>query len=252
MRKRRIWDPDLRGADYVPYETVHRVPSRGLSSRVPGYKAGRLHHLLSRLETNYCYLQEFQPSVIDIREQYALPLEDTQRIAEAMGVAHPRENGRGALKRMTTDFVLTIRVGHGLVDVARACKYESELQQRRPLEKLAIEQRWWESRGFDWKIVTEEHLPAAFVANARLLHPFLDEAGLRVRRDMVLPLTSRLREVVERRSGPLALLCLAEDDKHGLPHGAHLSLAFHAIGRRRWQVDLAARIDSLRPLHLLT
>src|SRR5713101_3462125 len=65
-----------RGANYLPWLYIHDVPSRGRAWRTKGWKTGRPHHLLSDLEHDYQLIQDWDPSVIDIREQYPLlPLE---------------------------------------------------------------------------------------------------------------------------------------------------------------------------------
>lgn len=40
------------GASYLPWLRVQDVPSKGLSTRVEGWKTGRIHHFLSCLELN--------------------------------------------------------------------------------------------------------------------------------------------------------------------------------------------------------
>jgi hypothetical protein len=47
-----------KGANYTPWLHIQDVPSQGLSSRIKGWKTGRVHHLLSEMETNYFYVLE--------------------------------------------------------------------------------------------------------------------------------------------------------------------------------------------------
>src|SRR5262249_10338068 len=78
------------GAHYLPWLRVQDVPSKGLSTRVEGWKTGRIHHFLSTLELIYYYIVEWSSIVTDIREQYPiLPLEETISIAQHCGVSHP-------------------------------------------------------------------------------------------------------------------------------------------------------------------
>ena len=80
------------GKDYVPWLTIHDLASRGISSRVPGMTTGRMHQLLSGLETAMFYILDASDLAKDIREQFPLlPLEKTLRIADEMGIRHPRE-----------------------------------------------------------------------------------------------------------------------------------------------------------------
>lgn len=95
-----------RGAAYAPWLTVQDVPSQGLATRIRGHKTQRVHHLLSKLETDYFCLLEFAPTVTDIREQFPLlPLEETLAIAQSCDIRHPTDPKTQAPVVMTTDFV---------------------------------------------------------------------------------------------------------------------------------------------------
>ena len=41
------------GSDYLPWIRAHDINSIGLTSRIPGWKSGRIHHFLSKLEAHY-------------------------------------------------------------------------------------------------------------------------------------------------------------------------------------------------------
>jgi hypothetical protein len=79
-----------KGASYIPWLFIHDVPSKGLAWRRKGWTTGRTHHLLSSLEDNFFLIQDWNPSVSDIREQYPLlPIEETLVIAEECNIRHP-------------------------------------------------------------------------------------------------------------------------------------------------------------------
>ena len=64
--------------DYLPWLTIHDLASLGIVSRVMGMTTGRIHHLLSGLETALFYILDASELTLDIREQYPLLfLEDT-------------------------------------------------------------------------------------------------------------------------------------------------------------------------------
>src|SRR6266404_9067285 len=96
------WRLRERGTDYTPALGVRDVPSLGLTTRIQGRKTGRVHILFSELETALFYALEATPSVIDIREQFALPLEETQAIAEELSIAHPVDPKTKSLFELTT------------------------------------------------------------------------------------------------------------------------------------------------------
>lgn len=177
MGKRRPrWNHDLylkylregrgqgEGADYKPWITVHDFPSSGVVSRIPGRKTNRIHHLLSRNEAYYFYILDDSPKINDIREQFPLRLSETIEIARNLGIPHPKVNGFPFV--MTTDFLLT--TGNGLS--ARTVKLSKDLQNPRVREKFEIERIYWSSRGYDWKIVTEQEIPVRRAINLKWLY----------------------------------------------------------------------------------
>lgn len=105
-----------QGANYNPWLHIQDVPSQGLASRIKGWKTGRVHHLLSELETSYFYVLDSSLPVLDIREQFPLlPLEETLTIAEQCGVAYPADPRTKEPVVMTTDFVVTVRQNVGSI-----------------------------------------------------------------------------------------------------------------------------------------
>src|SRR5438876_7959715 len=144
------------GAAYKPWLTVRDVPSVGFSSRIMGWKTGRLHHLFSNHESGYFHIGEWAKKVIDIREQYPLlPLENTLAIAESCGIKHPVNPKTKKPIVLTTDFLLTLEHEGQHVEQARTIKPFAQLASDRTLEKFEIERLYWGSLHTDWGIVTE-------------------------------------------------------------------------------------------------
>lgn len=151
-----------RGSEYRPWITIHDVSSFGLSSRPPGVKTGRIHHLLSNNEAAVFYEAEWSTAVSDIREQFPLCRSATRAIAEEMGVKHPSQHGVDIV--MTTDFLLDVvgqdtwlsfalPPGSGKRLLAVAVKPDSVHNEPRILEKLEIERRYWSRQGVGWTLV---------------------------------------------------------------------------------------------------
>ena len=73
------------GKDYEPFIKVHEISSSGESVRI----RGRVHHLLSGIELlAFLVFDQFE-QMIDIREQYPLPINDTLDICSRLGIRHP-------------------------------------------------------------------------------------------------------------------------------------------------------------------
>ena len=124
------------GADYQPWLTIGDVPSRGRSHRPKSTKTGRVHHLLSDIERHTFHLFDWDDAVTDIREQFPLDRDITPRIAEQLGVEHPRDVKTRTPLVMTTDFLVDMVRDGRQVLLALAVKPAEELDKPRVLEKL--------------------------------------------------------------------------------------------------------------------
>ena len=244
-------------AEYQPWLTVRDVPSRGLSTRCKGWKTGRVHHVLSKLERKYFYILEWSKIVIDIREQYPLlPLVDTLAIAKQLAFDHPAIPNKDDSKTlepiiMTTDFLITILIDGKRVERARTVKYAADLQSPRVLQKLEIERRYWEARQINWGIVTEHDIPTVFSDNVELLYPYryMDEDSRYSRRELYSAATVLTKSVQENTSS-LRHLALECDSTLGFELGTSLSVAYFLIANRLWAIDMYTPIQPGKQLLL--
>lgn len=240
------------GAGYAPWHTVQRVPTHGQANRVLGRASGREHHLLSEVETDCLYLLDWCDEVLDVREQYPLlPLEETIRLADALGVAHPRHPRQRYPVVMTTDFLVSRHAPVGTGTEALAVKLASALEDGRTLEKLEIERRYWAARATRWQLVTERELPRAVVQNVRWLAPARDPRDVPVPPADLPTLLAALYAEIAPADAPLARACSRYDARLGLRLGTALALARHALATKRWRTDLARPISPDQPLRPL-
>ena len=241
------------GPGYRPWIEVMHLPSRGLVCRVRGLTTGRVHHLLSQMETMYWYALDWAPSVVDIREQFPLlPIEDTLRIAERLGCRHPRHPQTRRPIVMTTDFLVTIRLHGQEHDEARAVKPSSELSNRRVCEKLDIERWYWQERGIDWGLVTEQELSPTLARNLALIAPYWDiHDRLPLAPDQIARVATVLTRLVTSCHASLAELSAQGDGQFGYAPGTCLTIAYHLLARKQWVVDLLQPLHPDRPLTLL-
>lgn len=240
------------GKDYKPWLSVQSFSSLGYVNRVPGWKTGREHHLMSNLELDFFFMLDWSTRVVDIREQYPLlPVEETVAIASALGIRHPTNAKTKRPNALTSDFLVAAHGEPRDVDEARTIKPASELQSSRTLQKLEIERHYWQARNVNWAIVTDADISQTVVRNLRWLHPYF-----KFPQTSALPenysekVDSVLRGFLERSLG-LAAGAQACDDKLGLEPGTSLALARHFIASRKWRVDLNEKIDPALPLKIL-
>ena len=240
------------GAAYIPWLTVRDVPTHGFAHRPYGWKTGREHHLLSNHEFDCFNVAEWSKIIVDIREQYPLlPLENTLAIAEACGFEHPTHPTTKKRVVLTTDFLFTVEIEGRRIEQARTFKPFAELASDRKLEKLEIERLYWKAHNTDWGIVTEHEIPKALADNVDRIHDryYREDLGLTFDEicDIALILTRSVNE------GTLALRHATQacDRRLGHEPGTSLSVAYHLIARRYWQIDMNTPINTGEPLILL-
>jgi len=230
-----------RGAQYKPWLLIQDVPSTGLSTRVPGWKTSRIHHLLSNLELFYFYHLEWSDIVTDIREQFPLPLEETVLIAEQLGIKHPMISNTQDLVVMTTDFIVTVRKGNTEYDIARTCKYAKDLQSENVLKKLEIERIYWKTRNTNWGIVTERDIDMTLANNVGWIYEHKIVKDLPP--DTIKRVQSILTQSITTSSSPLTTLSYQCDDRLGLKPGTSLMIVRHLLASKNWEVDMTQQIQ---------
>ncbi len=240
------------GAAYKPWLTVRDVPSLGFSSRIMGWKTGRLHHFFSDHESDYFHIGEWSKKILDIREQYPLlPLEHTLAIAEACGIQHPAHPQTKKPVVLTTDFLLTLDHEGRRIEQARTIKPFAQLASDRTLEKFEIERLYWKALNTDWGIVTEREIPKILADNVERIHDRYHREDLELSFDDICDIAFILTDLVKEGSLALRHAARACDRQLGHDPGTSLSVAYHLIARRYWQIDMYTPIDTGKPLILI-
>lgn len=241
------------GKNYIPFLFTREVPSLGKASRIKGWKTGREHHFLSTLESNYFYSLEWSPVVVDIREQFPLPLADTQAIAERLSIRHPYNNKTGEHWVATTDFLIDFEEDGITKLKARSIKSASDLGDARTIEKLEIERTYWHDHGVDWGIVTEVEIPKTLAGNVEWLHSALDPSeapGISLE-DIPLLEKELYAEITASPAMTIARVGMEIDNRMGLRGGISLWVVRHLIASRQWEVNMMEKIVTNQPLKLI-
>ena len=156
------------GQNYKPWIQTWDVSSLGRSHRIFGNRSGRLHHLLSDLELAIFLTLDWQHSVLDIREQFPLRVEDTTHLADELGISHAVFNGTPQV--LSSDFLVTFdRQTQPLM--AFQAKYSTDLSKPEVIERLQLEKRYWEDKQIPWAIITEKEISKEVVMNIQWLYP---------------------------------------------------------------------------------
>jgi hypothetical protein len=222
------------GINYRPLFFVRDIPSEGRSTIVEGLKIKRTHHYLSDIEYAYHVLSEFSDSVSEIREQYALPREETQEIAQMLGVQHPIYSETGILRIQTSDLVLTLNNDNEPTLHVLCCKTASDIDPNNPeavrtLEKILIENIYWKRHNVPWTLATDAMIPKNKFQNLDFFRATLLAKEL----DHLLPRMPEFLDLFRQNWTPFLTLnemlhIIAEHMKLEIDHG------FNLLGRALW------------------
>jgi TnsA endonuclease N terminal. len=152
--------------DYEGSVKIQDFSSNGRVSRILGRKTGRIHHFLSDLETKVFYILDFDKNVVDIKEHY--PLEDVRDLITDNDINWKKFNDKKTDKEyaITTTFLVTLSNNK---EVAISCKNKSQLYKSSTQLKLEIERRYWNIKGINWCIVTNEDISNIKLNNIKWL-----------------------------------------------------------------------------------
>lgn len=154
------------GTDYLPWLRVNDIPSRGKSTKIYGIKTERTYQLLSGVESDFFIIAEYNPQVIDIREQFPLfPVDLVLRVANEAGMNYPIVSESNDPSVLSSDFLLTLSEEGKISYLAIAIKKAEELKDPDVLIRLEIERLWWAVLGIPWRLVTEKQVSGIIARN---------------------------------------------------------------------------------------
>ncbi len=236
------------GRDYRPWLNVTDVPSIGVSSQPYLASIGRRLQLLSDLESAAFLRLWWDPSVVDIREQYPLPRNETRDVAATIGARHPKYPRTSVDAVMTTDMLVTYATD-GVTDFrAYSVKTIEDASRERTKEKLAIERLYWERAGVPWSIILDDQLKGVETLNLSWIFG-ADESLCSRGQDIGSVLAGIARGFRDTPLQKAASTCLALDAKLAVKGGAHLAVLRAAIKKRLISIDLKERLVSQAACH---
>lgn len=152
--------------EYKSAIKVSDFSSKGTVSRVFSKKTGRVHHLLSVLETNVFTLLDFNKNIIDINEHYELY--DVRELIDDLDIDFSsfKDKNKNDYKISTT-FLITLKNNE---KVAISCKNYSELYKNNVQLYLEIQRRYWKRKNIEWGIVTNKDINEIKLKNIKWLN----------------------------------------------------------------------------------
>ncbi|BAY32861.1 Tn7-like transposition protein A [Nostoc carneum NIES-2107] len=228
------------GKQYKPWLTIQDVPSKGRSSRTPGWKTNRVHHFFSDHEKRLFYLFEWSDIVTDIREQF--PLDDldlAMSIATDMDIKYPVDTKSGTPYVLTSDFMLTVNRDGKQMQIARTVKPSTELEKKRVNEKLEIERQYYLAKGIEWGIITEKEIPRLLVENVEWVHSaYRLEANPEMNTAQLRELSTILKYKLQEEDTAINTITSALDKEMNISYGTSLYVFKHLIAIKEVIVDL--------------
>ena len=158
-----------RGAEYRPEIRVNEMKGHlGTHIVQRDHKTKRDMHFLSQGEAMLYNILRFEDTVVDIREQYPLPIESTEIIAAQIGKRHPMV--RGEKVPFTIDILADFADGHSEAFSVKASESEftKNLSQ---VENVYIMKLYCESVGIPFHQVYTDKINRAYAENiSRILY----------------------------------------------------------------------------------
>ena len=238
------------GSEYTSWLGRTDVPSRGTSVLCTDPHYHRQCTLFSQGEWHYELLLLFPDPIVDRREQFPLPLDATLHIARRLKIDHPADPTTGEPTVVTTDFLLTVKIGNDLVSFARTFKRTIDLHGERLFEKLEIERVYWDECGVDWGIVTDADVPEVMWHNLDWIYDCWDINNLE-------PLTPEevrqigralVKDVSKLRIVTISTFCSSWDLKLALGPGSCLRVARFLFANKIFRADMTVEIQTTQPM----
>ena len=170
---------------YKPWVNVRQSNTYGQGHEFLSHKTGRVHSLLSRGERPTFFYLERDPTVIDIFDQYPLPVYETLALAVKLNIVHPgiykdrkKHGGIVPAAVMTTDFLVKKQLPNGQIKlVAYSFKYSSAFDRdekdprsvSRTEKKLELERTFWEDQNVEFVLQDEDAYNPNLIYNLEFL-----------------------------------------------------------------------------------
>jgi hypothetical protein len=181
---------DVNKNEYKPWVNVRQSDTYGQGQEFYCHKTNRVHSLLSRGERPIFFFLERDPTVIEIFDQYPLPILETLDLATKLNILHPgipseRDNHGGVIPIavMTTDFLVKKRMSNSKTKlVAYSFKYKSALNPEdksprsvaRTKKKLELEEAYWADNKIEFILEDEDAHNSSLIYNLEFLRECYD------------------------------------------------------------------------------
>lgn len=231
------------GPDYRPWLQIQDVPSLGRSHRPFGIKSQRVHHLLSDGEWK-CFLRlEGDRSIDEIQEQKPLDRIETFRIAQHLGIVHPRTRD-GTPYVLTLDFYVREHRDGRVRWRPLTFKYDPETLSPRQRELMEITREYCRRRDEELEVIDQSFFNHAFTLNYDSVRAYHDISRLTFYQETDVPGIARevMKEAKNRSNETLVRLCRFLAGEFTTTPTIVFQIAMHLVARGKLRVDLSSPI----------
>ena len=240
---------ELDDVVYEPFWRVEDVRSFGNVTKIAHFfTPNRVMHLLSQNEL-WMYLNLARDrNVVEIYEQYAIPLDYSIPIAKELGVKHPVYVGSKQIPIVQTiDFVSTLADGSL---VAHPVKQESDSLRERTMEKLAIQQAYCDLECIEYQLVTSDELRTIRSENLENIYRHRN-AGQFVEHLFRSWLTHLASHLSDNRHERMSTLLQHSAVSSGIDFSTAVSLFYAALWNEQLEMDWGQRLKLEKPASIL-
>lgn len=253
-RQQRWFDAHRRSIEhdeiiYEPFWRVEDVRSSGNVTKIAHFSTpNRVMHLLSQNEL-WMYLNLAKKfNVVEIYEQYAIPLDYSIPIATELGVKHPVYVGSKKIPIIQTiDFVSTLSDGSL---IAHPVKQESDALRERTMEKLAIQQAYCELEHIDYQLVTSDELRTVRSENLENIYRHRN-AGVLVENLFRAWLSNLAGHLLDRRHERMSTLLQYSAVSCSIDFSVAVEFFYAALWNELLEMDWGQRLKLEKPASIL-
>jgi hypothetical protein len=118
--------------------------------------------------------------------------------------------------------------------------------------KFEITRRYFEARGIDWGIITEQQISTVLAQNLRFLREFWSLDCLKIPAETATLVVEIMLPMLFAGGVSLSDTANLCDKKLGLEMSTSLTVAYHFIYTGKWVIDLTVPFRMNRPLNLIS
>lgn len=269
VQKIRKYSTYVEKFGYKPWVNVRQSHTYGQGQEFISHKTSRIHSLLSRGERPTFFYLERDPTVVEIFDQYPLPLNETLALAAKLNIVHPgiykeRKNHGGIIPAavMTTDFLVKKRFADGKQKlVAYSFKYSSALNPdekhprsvARTKQKLRLEEEFWRSQDVEFILEDENTYDPNLIYNLEFLRQcYHHPAQINVSEDLYTAVLRELKWQLPTFSG-LTLKQILESVARKINLDLHQALCLFqkAVYEFQLPIDLTVPLELYHPVSMI-